>query len=59
MKTPLHTIEGLERSIAQTSAQPKTGARFLNLDTRVIEWLIEDARKLASIERTESDTKPI
>lgn len=51
MKTPLHTIEGLEREIAQAPAQSKTGVRFLNLDTRVIAWLLADARSLSSSER--------
>lgn len=56
MKTPLHTLEGLEHSIAETPAQPRTGARFLNLDTRVLEWLIHDARELA---RIENDTNAV
>lgn len=51
MKTPLHTIEGLEREIAQAPAQARTGAKFLNLDTRVIEWLLADARAAADADR--------
>jgi hypothetical protein len=67
MKTPLHTLDGLEQEIARApehTEKPinprfKTGARFLNLDTRVIQWLVDDARKLAKLEQPGGATEAL
>lgn len=50
MRTPLHTLDALEAEIAKAPKQARTGASFLNLDTRVIEWLIEDSRRVFDFE---------
>jgi len=45
-ETPPHTVDELEKSIKRAAPEKKTGAAFVNIDTRVLAWLIADARSL-------------
>ena len=43
--TPSHELDALERKI--WVAKPDSeGARFVSVETRVLQWLIDDSRRL-------------
>ena len=45
-ETPPHTADALELAIKKAAPEAKTGAAFVNIDTRVLAWLISDSRSL-------------
>lgn len=47
--TPTYTLDKLAEAIAEAPLSQygkKTGTKFVNIDTRVLEWLIADSRTL-------------
>lgn len=46
VNTPLHTIEILRGEMERHFTEGKGGARFVNVDTRVLAWLCDDAEML-------------
>lgn len=44
--TPTHAIEVLEKAATSAQPSPRTGAAFVKVDTRVLLWLLHDARTL-------------
>lgn len=49
MKTPDHTIEALKAAIQSARPDAHNAARFVNIDTRVLEWLIADREATADM----------
>ena len=54
-RTPEITINALQGEIERAMKTPdrKTGASFVNIDTRVLTWLLDDARALKLMETTD------
>lgn len=51
-KTPAYTLDRLQEAINEAPLSKygkRTGAKFVNIDTRVLEWLIADSRALAAM----------
>lgn len=58
-QTPRHTIDLLRESIREDAIEGQGGARFVSVDTRVLQWLMQDAvalnRLVAAVHRGMGD----
>lgn len=54
-RTPEITINALQAEVERAMKTPdrKSGASFVNIDTRVLTWLLDDARALKLMETTD------